>query len=184
MDAIVVGIGTALADDPQLTARPPGPRRAARVVLDSAARLPPDSRLARTAREIPVWVAVTERAPAERCAALAALGCDVMALPGTGPVPIVPLLDELGRRGVTNLLVEGGSHVLGAFLDAGHVDAVDVYIAPIVTGGGADFTPAHGLGCRRIADALRLDRPAFCIIDGDIRIQGTIDHPRPPPECH
>ena len=64
MDAILVGIGTALADDPQLTARPPGPRRAARVVLDSAGTAPPDSRLARTAREIPVWVAVTERAGA------------------------------------------------------------------------------------------------------------------------
>ena len=81
MDAILVGIGTALADDPQLTARPPGPRRAARVVLDSAARLPPDSRLARTAREIPVWVAVTERAGAERRAALAALGCDILCPP-------------------------------------------------------------------------------------------------------
>src|SRR4051812_10972491 len=65
MDAILVGIGTALADDPQLTARPPGPRCAARVVLDSAARLPHDGRLARTAREVPVWLAVNENAPPE-----------------------------------------------------------------------------------------------------------------------
>jgi len=183
MDAILVGIGTVLADDPQLTARPPGLRRAARVVLDSAARLPLDSRLARTALEIPVWVAVTERAGAERRAALAALGCDILDLPGNGSVPIVPLLDELGRRSVTNLLVEGGSHVLGAFLDAGQVDAVDVYIAPIISGGAGDFTSARGRGCRRMADALRLDRPAVSIIDGDVRLQGTIAHPRPPPEC-
>jgi diaminohydroxyphosphoribosylaminopyrimidine deaminase/5-amino-6-(5-phosphoribosylamino)uracil reductase len=182
MDAILVGIGTALADDPQLTARPPGPRRAARVVLDSAARLPPDGRLARTALEIPVWVAVTERASAARTAALAALGCDILNLPGNGPVPIVPLLDELGRRGVTNLLVEGGSHVLGAFLDAGQVDAVDVYVAPIICGGTGDFTSASGLGCPRMADALRLDGLAVSVIDGDVRLQGTIAHSRPPPK--
>ena len=71
MDAILVGIGTALADDPQLTARPPGPRQPARIVLDGAARLPVRSRLARTARDVPVWVAVTGQAPADRLASLA-----------------------------------------------------------------------------------------------------------------
>jgi diaminohydroxyphosphoribosylaminopyrimidine deaminase/5-amino-6-(5-phosphoribosylamino)uracil reductase len=177
MDAILVGIGTALADDPQLTARPSGPRCAARVVLDSAARLPCDSQLARTARAVPVWLAVTERAPVERCAALAALGCDIIALPGAGPVPIIPLLDALGQRGVTNLLVEGGGRVLGAFLDAGQVDAVDVYIAPILAGGTDDFTPTRGLGCRRMADALRLDHHEVSLIDGDLRLQGTLAPP-------
>jgi len=99
MDAVVVGIGTALADDPQLTARPPGPRVACRVVLDGSARLSPTSRLATTAREVPVLVAVTDRAPGDRRDALAALGCEVLAFPGAGPVPILALLDELGRRG-------------------------------------------------------------------------------------
>jgi diaminohydroxyphosphoribosylaminopyrimidine deaminase/5-amino-6-(5-phosphoribosylamino)uracil reductase len=174
MDAILVGIGTALADDPQLTARPPGPRRAARVVLDGAARLPRDGQLARTAREVPVWLAVGEDAPEDRRAALAALGCEILAFPGPGPVPVLPLLEELGRRGVTNLLVEGGGRVLGSFLDAGQVDAVDVYIAPSLAGGGDDFTPARGLGCRRMADALRLDRHEVSLIDGDLRIQGTL----------
>src|SRR5204862_1918231 len=79
MDAVVVGIGTALADDPLLTARPPGPRRAVRVVLDGAARLPLTSQLARTAREVPVCVAVTDRAPADRRGALAGSGCEVLA---------------------------------------------------------------------------------------------------------
>jgi diaminohydroxyphosphoribosylaminopyrimidine deaminase / 5-amino-6-(5-phosphoribosylamino)uracil reductase len=174
MDAIAVGIGTALADDPELTARPPGPRTAARVVLDSAARLPLDGRLARTARDVPVWLAVTDRAPPDRRAALAALGCEVIAFPGPDPVPIGPLLEELGRRGATNLLVEGGGRVLGSFLDAGQVDAVDVYIAPIVAGGSGDFTPARGLGCERMADALRLDRHEVSWIDGDLRLQGTV----------
>jgi diaminohydroxyphosphoribosylaminopyrimidine deaminase/5-amino-6-(5-phosphoribosylamino)uracil reductase len=174
MDAIVVGIGTALADDPQLTARPPGPRRAARVVLDSSARLPPGSQLARTAREDPVWVAVTEDAPSDRRAALDALGCEVLAFAVTGPVPVLPLLAELGRRGLTNVLVEGGGRVLGSFLDAGQVDAVDVYIAPILAGGSDDFTPARGLGLHRMADAPRLECHEVSRIDGDVRIQGTL----------
>ena len=141
MDAILVGIGTALADDPQLTARPPGPRQPARVVLDGAARLPVRSRLAQTARDAPVWVAVTGQAPADRLASLAALGCEILAFPGDGRVPVLPLLAELSRRGVTNLLVEGGGQVLGAFLDAGQVDAVDVYIAPALEGGDAPVQP-------------------------------------------
>jgi diaminohydroxyphosphoribosylaminopyrimidine deaminase/5-amino-6-(5-phosphoribosylamino)uracil reductase len=156
MDAIVIGIGTALADDPQLTARPPGPRTAARVVLDSAARLPVDGRLARTASEIPVWIAVTEKAPEPKRTALAALGCELLAFPGTGSIPVLALLDELGRRGVTNLLVEGGGQVLGAFVNAGQVDAIDLFLAPILIGGTPVFSPAHGVGHPRIRDGMRL----------------------------
>lgn len=173
MDAIVVGIGTVLADDPQLTARPPGPRQAVRVVLDSAARLPASSRLARTAREIPVLVAVAAGAPASRIEALQAAGCEVVAYPDAGAVAVVPLLDELGRRGMTNLLIEGGGRVLGSFLDAGQVDAVDIYIAPLVEGGTPRFTPAQGEGGLRMADALRLEHQELSVIDGDVRIQGT-----------
>lgn len=173
MDAIVVGIGTALADDPELTARPPGPRTPSRVVLDSAGRLPTTSRLARTAREIPVLVALTDRATPERREALAALGCELIPFPGDGPVPILPLLDELGRRGMTNLLVEGGGRLLGAFLDAGQVDAVDVFIASLVEGGQPTFTPAQGNGRSRMADALRVERQQVSLIDGDVRLQGV-----------
>lgn len=174
MDAIVVGIGTAEADDPQLTARPPGPRVACRVVLDGAARLAPTSLLARTAREVPVLVAVTDRAPADRRDALTALGCEVVAFPGDGPVPVTPLLDELGRRGMTNVLVEGGGRVLGSFLDAGEVDAVDVYIAPVLEGGPPRFSPAQGQGHRLMSEALRLERHEVSVIDGDLRVQGVV----------
>ncbi len=105
------------------------------------------SKLARTAREVPVWVAVTDRAPADRRAGAGSgwLRAARASL-ANGTVPIGPLLDELGRRGLTNLLVEGGGRVLGAFLDAGEVDAVEVYIAPIVEGGDHSFTPARGAG--------------------------------------
>ena len=174
MDAILVGIGTALTDDPQLTARPPGPRQPARIVLDGAARLPVGSRLAQTARDAPVWIAVTGRAPADRLASLAALGCEIMEFPGDGRVPVLPLLAELSRRGVTNLLVEGGGQTLGAFLDAGQVDAVDVYIAPTLEGGEHPFSPARGLGRPTMDAVTRLDWHEVTPLDGDIRLQGTL----------
>ena len=97
MDAIVVGIATVESDDPLLTARPPGPRCPARVVLDSAARLPLSSRLAQTARDVPVIVAVTERAT--RHANATSSRSSVVTSSRSrddGRVPIAPLLDELG----------------------------------------------------------------------------------------
>jgi diaminohydroxyphosphoribosylaminopyrimidine deaminase / 5-amino-6-(5-phosphoribosylamino)uracil reductase len=174
MDAIVVGIGTALADDPRLTARPAGPRVAARVVLDSAARLPTSSRLATTAREAPVRVAVTDRASAQRREALAALGCEILAFPGGQRVPPRALLQELARRGATNVLVEGGGQILGSFFDDRLIDRVDVFIAPILEGGSTSRTPIAGTGYLKMADALRLTDPEVTVIDGDVRIQGTL----------
>ncbi len=177
MDAIAVGIGTVLADDPQLTARPPGPRTAARVVLDSAARLPVNSRLARSAREVPVWLAVTRRAPAERLRILESMAVDILSFPVDGSIPIVPLLQELSRRDVTNLLIEGGGRVLGAFLDAGQVDAVDVFIAPLVEGGTHAHTPVLGAGVSLMSEAPSLDRHSIRAVDGDVRIEGTFPRP-------
>ena len=176
MDAILVGVGTAIADDPELTARPAGPRAPARVVLDGRGRLPRDGKLARTARDVPVWVAVTEHAPADHLRALADLGCAILpfdAGPG-GSVPVAPLLAELGRRGATNLLVEGGGAVLGSFFDAGAVDGVDAFIAPRVEGGPPAHVPARGRGFAAMADAWRLDGPEITVVDGDVRIRGRV----------
>jgi diaminohydroxyphosphoribosylaminopyrimidine deaminase/5-amino-6-(5-phosphoribosylamino)uracil reductase len=184
MDAVLVGIGTALADDPLLTARPAGPRRPARVILDGKARLPATSKLAQTAHETSVWLAVCDEAPADRLAALQALGCTILTFTGNERVPITHLLQELGRRQVTNLLVEGGGQTLGSFLDAGHVDAVEVFIAPILEGGSHPFGPARGLGSSRMADALRLDWHETRCIDADVHLRGTLPaawkHLRPP----
>jgi diaminohydroxyphosphoribosylaminopyrimidine deaminase/5-amino-6-(5-phosphoribosylamino)uracil reductase len=176
MDAIVVGVGTAVADDPLLTARPPGPRVATRVVLDASARLPARSKLARTAAEVPVLVAATLSAPPQRVHDLRGLGAGVLELPEAAPgrVDIGALLDELGRRGMTNVLVEGGGRVLGSFLDAGEVDEVDIFIAPLVEGGSHDFTPARGLGVEAMGEALRLEAPRITRVDDDVRIQGRI----------
>lgn len=177
VDAILVGIGTALADDCLLTARPPGPRTAARIVVDSQARLPLSSRLVATARDAPVIVAVTDRAPIERRQALTERGCEVLHLPGTSRVPLAELLSELGRRQMTNLLVEGGGQVLGAFLDEGLIDEVDVFIAPILEGGNHAHTPVRGEGIMRMSEAARLHSVVYSEVGGDLRIQGTLDRP-------
>ena len=161
MDAIVVGSGTALTDDPQLTARPPGPRIATRIVLDRRGRLPLQSNLVRTAREVPTLV-VGEGNPA-----LLEAGCEVMP---SGS--IAELLDELGKRRFTNILVEGGGEVLGSFLDAGQLDEVHVFIAPLLAGGAAARGPTLGVGVERMAEALRLGAWEVETIEGDVYLRG------------
>jgi diaminohydroxyphosphoribosylaminopyrimidine deaminase/5-amino-6-(5-phosphoribosylamino)uracil reductase len=177
MDAIVAGIGTVLADNPLLTARPPGPRLATRVVLDSHAQLPLSSRLVQTAAECPVLVAVTNSADPVRCASLREHGCEVVAFPDSASVPIVHLLEELSRRAMTNVLIEGGGRVMGSFLDAQQVDAVDVFIAPIVEGGDHAHTPVRGAGCQAISDALRVEQVTITQVGVDVRLRGCLSQP-------
>lgn len=156
MDAILVGLGTALADDPLLTARPPGPRRAARIVLDSGARLPLTAQLVATARDTPTIVATTVSAADESIRALEMAGCEVLRLPQTsdGRLDIQALVAELGRRRWTNMLVEGGAETLGSFFDAGLVDEVHVFIAPKILGGKEAYPAVAGRGAERLADCL------------------------------
>jgi diaminohydroxyphosphoribosylaminopyrimidine deaminase / 5-amino-6-(5-phosphoribosylamino)uracil reductase len=176
-DAIVVGIGTVIADDPLLTARPQGPRSQTRVVLDRTAALPLSCQLVRTANEWPVLVAVTESADDLRCARLRDLGCEVVVLPGSRRVDVVPLLEELARRNMTNVLVEGGGRVLGSFLDEHQLDEIDVYIAPIIEGGDHATTPIRGNGSRAMADALRLGSIEVTKVDVDLRVRGWLWQP-------
>jgi diaminohydroxyphosphoribosylaminopyrimidine deaminase/5-amino-6-(5-phosphoribosylamino)uracil reductase len=177
VDAIVVGGGTVEADDPLLTARPPGPRCPVRVVLDSEARLSDSCRLIQTVSQAPVLVAVLERALAARRAQLVQLGCEVVVLPGLDRVPIVHLLKELGRRGMTNVLVEGGGRVLGSFFDEGQVDAVDVFIAPLLEGGDHARTAARGKGCALLGEAIRLRRLDITQVGDDVRVRGYVPQP-------
>jgi diaminohydroxyphosphoribosylaminopyrimidine deaminase/5-amino-6-(5-phosphoribosylamino)uracil reductase len=173
MDAVLVGAGTALADDPLLTARPPGPRTATRVVLDSAGRLPPKSNLVRTAMQTPTLVATTARMPSATADQLRRAGCEVLVQPDEGgKVGLPALLRELGRRRMTNLLVEGGGEVLGSFRDAGLIDEVHAFIAPRVLGGAAARTPVGGAGVAAVAQALALTDCTVEILDGDVYVHG------------
>lgn len=170
MDAILVGIGTALADDPLLTARPPGPRLAARVIVDSKASLPLSSRLVQTARDVPTLV-VAAQAEAERLDALCHSGCEVLVLPGAeGRVDVRRLLEEMGKRRWTNLLVEGGGQVLGSLHDARWIDEAHVFIAPKLIGGAAP-TPLAGHGFATLASAPEWSMKSTVRIDEDVYVR-------------
>lgn len=171
MDAILVGVGTVLADDPLLTARPPGPRVATRIVLDSHGRMPTDCRLCRTADQGPLLVATTDASPQAWRQTLADRGVEVLLLPtAQGRVEIPALLSELGRRRMTNLLVEGGGAVLGTFFDAELIDEYHVFVAPRVIGGEGATAPLAGLGLERVPRAI--GEVEVQLLDGDIYVRG------------
>ncbi len=176
MDAIIVGIGTALADDPRLTARPPGPRVPTRIILDSCARLPLGSQLVRTARDIPVLLVCGSHAPRDATDALQQAGAEVVSCEtdAAGRPQWKALLDELGRRRMTNVLVEGGSEVLGSCLDAKAADWAHVFIGTKVLGGRNSLPPVGGEGCARIADAFDLESAVFRKMGKDAYIQGKL----------
>lgn len=181
MDAILVGIGTVLADDPRLTVRPPGPRTPTRIIIDAGGRLPIDSQLVRTAHETPVLLATTDHADPSHLGALQTAGVEILRLP-PAPSPSVPrslhpLLAELGRRRMTNVLVEGGSALLGSFFDANLIDEVHVFVAPKLVGGSAALTPLGGVGQERIPETSQLDTPSITLLDGDVYIRGRIKRP-------
>lgn len=174
VDAILIGIGTALTDDPLLTARPPGPRVASRVILDSKARLPLNSQLVRTAAATPTILVVSAAAPADRVSALRQAGCEILVPPAEheGAPRLHALLDELGKRRWTNLLVEGGSDVLGRFLDARAIDEVHAFISPKLIGGSEGKTPVAGRGVESLADAWNLTAWHVELLDGDVYVRG------------
>ncbi|MET0305324.1 MAG: bifunctional diaminohydroxyphosphoribosylaminopyrimidine deaminase/5-amino-6-(5-phosphoribosylamino)uracil reductase RibD [Solirubrobacterales bacterium] len=130
-DAIAVGIGTVLADDPLLTARIPDARQPVRVVFDRQARLPLGSQLMSTLEQSPVLVVAGQDADSSRTAALRDAGAEVLIADG-----IDSALSGLGRRGVTSLFLEGGRMLAAAFAEAGQIDESRVFVAPILLGGG------------------------------------------------
>jgi diaminohydroxyphosphoribosylaminopyrimidine deaminase/5-amino-6-(5-phosphoribosylamino)uracil reductase len=174
-DAVCVGIGTALADDPVLTARDVGAaRQPTRVVFDSAARLPLDSRLVGSLAEAPLLVIASPAASAERARELREAGAEVVVCDGDPPGRVAAALAELGRRRITSMLLEGGPTLAGSFLDAGEVDELRLFIAPMVLGGAGARPLAEGKGAVAIADAT----PALAVeserIDGDLLIRARL----------
>src|SRR5262245_7529827 len=132
-DAILVGIGTVITDDPLLTCRLPGmkARSPVRVILDRALRLPQQSRLARSARDVPLWVIAGDGAPAAREQAIRALGADVLRVSERGGrLDVAEALVALASRGVTRLMVEGGPTIAAALVGADLVDAAVLFRGP------------------------------------------------------
>jgi diaminohydroxyphosphoribosylaminopyrimidine deaminase/5-amino-6-(5-phosphoribosylamino)uracil reductase len=156
LDAVAVGIETAVADDALLTSRGVGAiHQPTRVVFDSSARLPLDSRLVRTATEAPVIVIAGPSAPSGSVDALTNAGIEVVVCPGEGPERVRAALGELGRRDISSLLLEGGATLAGSFRDAGELDELRLFFAPLLLGGGEARPLLGGAGAPRLREAER-----------------------------
>ncbi len=175
-DAVAVGIGTALADDPQLTARVEGAaRQPRRIVFDSLARLPLSSQLVRDARRVPLSVVVSRAAPRSETDALITHGADVIVATGENePARVRSALDQLGASGVASILLEGGPRLAGAFLDAGEIDEIRLFVAPLVLGGRTARDPIEGEGVDAIADASRALSLECERVDDDLLVSARL----------
>jgi diaminohydroxyphosphoribosylaminopyrimidine deaminase/5-amino-6-(5-phosphoribosylamino)uracil reductase len=175
-DAIVVGVTTALRDDPALTVRlaAPWPREPHRVVLDTHARLGADARLIHAGTPARALVLVGDEAPAARVAALRAAGATVLACPTReGRLDPSALLARLFEREVRAILVEGGAETHAAFLDAGLVDRVALFLAPVLLGGRAAPGVVGGAG-RELKSALRLGPLTVTVLGDDLLIEADV----------
>ncbi len=158
-DGILVGIGTVIADDPLLTVRLHGkknPRQPVRIVLDSELKIPLDSQLVRTAPAGRVWVVCRRDAPVSREQALSGAGVSVIrVLPADSGVDLPCLLEELGRRRISSILVEGGGRVLGSFIQSGSADEFYFFYAPKILADPGGVSMLSGRPGLKLADCVR-----------------------------
>lgn len=179
-DAVLVGIGTVLADDPELTTRMVQGKNPIRIVLDE--KLCVNIMNAVLNPAAPTLVITGLDADAEKANLLSVLpNVEIVRLPFTnGKVNVKTLIDELISREITNLLVEGGSTVLGAFKDAGFADRVCAFIAPKVLGGKDSLPAIGGEGRELMEDAWELDEVEYKQLGRDILVTGLVKHPEKP----
>lgn len=178
--AIMVGVGTVLADDPLLTARPVeaasllGVHQPLRVVVDTHLRTPLDAQLVRTAAEAPTCIVTTET-DGEAFRALEASGCRMLTVPERdGRVDLDAAFCALGEAGISSVIVEGGPQLLGAVFDAKLADCVQAYVAPKIFGGAGAPGPVGGTGVAVPADALTLTDVRITPLGDDLLIEGRL----------
>jgi diaminohydroxyphosphoribosylaminopyrimidine deaminase/5-amino-6-(5-phosphoribosylamino)uracil reductase len=171
-DAVAVGIGTAMSDDPQLTARVDGVyRQPRRVVFDAEARLPLSSILVQSARDTQVTVVCSRAASRTHVTGLEAAGVEVLMVKGdTEPARVAAGLLELGELDVQSVLLEGGPHLAGAFMDAGEIDQARVFIAPLLAGGSRARGALDGQGVEWIGEASKALSHTVEQIDDDVLV--------------
>jgi len=175
IDAVCVGIGTALADDPLLTARAEGAKQPIRVVFDSEARLPASSNLMQTAPETPLVIVASRAAGRAQSDALRAGGAEVIiAVGGNEAERAVDGLQKLGALGIHSLLLEGGPRLAGSFLDAREIDEMRIFVAPIVVGGRTAKAPFEGEGSDSIAEALHAVSMTAEMVDDDVLVKAQL----------
>jgi len=175
-DAVAVGIGTALADNPQLTARGGARRQPRRIVFDSLGRLPLHSQLVRSAPDVALTVVVSRAAPRSATSGLISAGAEVLVATGENePSRVRSALGQLGAQGITSVLLEGGPRLAGAFLDAEEIDELRLFLAPIVLGGRSARDPIAGQGREKVAEAVRSLGPLECeSVEGDLLISARL----------
>jgi diaminohydroxyphosphoribosylaminopyrimidine deaminase / 5-amino-6-(5-phosphoribosylamino)uracil reductase len=179
MDAVIVGIGTVLADDPFLTTRLSvgmEPHRiATRIVLDRSCRCSPQSKLVQSIDQGPVLIACSENADPGNMSRLRELGCEVLPIPESMLHRSLEfLLIELGKRRCTNVLIEGGGELLGHAFDCGEIDEVHCFIAPKIAGGSNALRPIGGKGHLLMQHASALDDVQVTNLLGDTLVQGKV----------
>src|SRR5438876_2464702 len=170
-DAIMAGVGTVIADDPLLTDRSGRPRRRPllRVILDSRLRLPNDYQLSQTAREQPVLLFTSS--DAEPASELKQLGVEMVRIEG-GARDLLAMMNELAAREIQSVLAEGGGTLAGALMDAGLIDKVTFFIAPMIIGGLNAPTAVAGTGASRIKDAFQLEDIEVTQRGRDVEVTG------------
>ena len=183
VDAILVGIGTVFCDNPTLTTRlahQRGGKDATRIVLDSRARTPTNANVFNVESSAGIIIAVTPQAPAENIAVLKKAGADVLVVPAKhGRICFSALMEMLGAREITSVLIEGGGEVNAAAIASGVVDKVLCFIAPKLIGGAGAPGPLGGEGICALADAPRLHNVTAIPVkdgDGDIFVQGYLQN--------
>jgi diaminohydroxyphosphoribosylaminopyrimidine deaminase/5-amino-6-(5-phosphoribosylamino)uracil reductase len=177
VDCVMVGVGTVLRDDPLLTARPPegAQRDPAAVIVDSRARTPLTAQVLRANRRAPTVIATTAAAPADRCEAFEAAGATVVRCEAAGErVDVRDLARRLAEMGKLSVLCEGGATLAGSLIQAGLVDKVAVFVAPVIVGGRAAPSAIGGLGFERIADALHVSDLRTSRLGSDVLLEGYV----------
>jgi diaminohydroxyphosphoribosylaminopyrimidine deaminase/5-amino-6-(5-phosphoribosylamino)uracil reductase len=178
-DAVAVGIGTAVADDPHLTVREAPGDSPLRVVFDTNLRLTAESRLAQTAREVSTLVLCGPEASVEVEERLTALGVECMRLPLSteGRLDVVIALRMLAQRGIVTLLVEGGAELAGSFLAGRLADELHAFIAPILLGPRGRPGAVDWAGPDTPQQAPRIASPAWELVGEDAYVHGPIIYP-------
>lgn len=176
LTGIMAGIGTVLADDPMLNCRIPGGKQPVRIIVDSHLSIPENSKLVGSAREFPLVVVSVEKADAAKKARLEAMGAKVIEVPANpdGHVDLNVLMERLGEMKIDSILLEGGGRLAEGALQAGIVDKVQFYIAPMLIGGEGAKTPVEGRGIKALSQAWHISDWKAETIGDDLKITGYI----------
>ena len=173
--AIMVGIGTVLADDPQLTCRIEGGRNPLRVICDSRLRTPITSAIAQSAHDVPTIIACAPDASDERASKLEEAGCEIVRTPErNGRIDLRQLMTALGERGIDSVFIEGGATLAACALEAGIVNHVQAFIAPKIFAGVGAPSPLGGTGVETPDQAWTLSATTIERLGDDVLIEGDV----------